>query len=469
MAKKKVARKPAAKKKVRAAKKQPTPELELQIRGGESQDANLRVGWRLSPKMLEKIAQLEAANSPGCFAILVTAGKEGRGHETEERQIVPLDRGGNLFPFHRPGRHHLHIFLLFCAGGTHTMGQILLNKGYSDRYELELFQRNGEPWAPINIDQLGDRCGHNTVSIVGHDRGKVEIDPAFFAPTPNPLVASWVNWLHENWLRDECHYRRRAALAFTLKPFLLLGYIPYRVVRGAIVASAVIMTRLVGLIYSLLCGYHIEGSILLSYEAAIEAIEGRTMDDALGEVFRRVYLPRSAYYDLSYEPRSCFKHKKDGTERPRHWSLLRPTTLFWVAFTSTCLYLMNAGGSTSFSGWTMGAVLIYLCLVGAGLGIFSLVQGIQKGCLSSLDADELARRQAERAAQREMARAELAVLKKKEREARAALQLAKVTQRQREAHRHLVQGSSESPSGFHGVVLWCQNFKARVCRPFARP
>lgn len=205
---------------------------------GQAPDATITVRWCVCPTLLARLRALGARN----LSVLISA----CGEKTEVRQLLPLERMMTYITFHEPGTHRVQASLVWRAGGNsgaeiENLRRNLLHMESRFRYSLYQLFVNGA----LNLHSSFYREG------VGFDEGHllyssfdVSVDPRFFAKRPAAWLWGWANLWHEFEPVDQCQFRRRLILAFTLK---LFGFAFYFL--------AIMLTRIGILFLGILLGY----------------------------------------------------------------------------------------------------------------------------------------------------------------------------------------------------------------------
>ena len=101
-----------------------------------------------------------------------------------------------------------------------------------------------DPRAEREISQVDNGYLKKFFGFCGYARREINIVGDFFAPEYPPLLKQWVNWGYERAHRDQCQFRGRAILAFTLKPILAMLIVLFRVLSRTL--KAFLFTGLLG-------------------------------------------------------------------------------------------------------------------------------------------------------------------------------------------------------------------------------
>ena len=154
-----------------------------------------------------------------------------------ERKLIPLDRLMDYVQFQRSGKHRV---IATIVGGNATI---------KNRYLYKRFLWSGDDCYLSDlrlVDQRG-RLDSRFISSYMFNTGNAEIDivvpDGLFANEPPEWEKKWVNLWYESPAKDQCHYRKRRLLAYTIKPPLALMWY-----------SFIILVRYIAAAFLLMCG-----------------------------------------------------------------------------------------------------------------------------------------------------------------------------------------------------------------------
>ena len=154
-----------------------------------------------------------------------------------ERKLIPLDRLMDYVQFQRSGKHRI---IATIVGGNATI---------KNRYLYKRFLWSGDDcYLPDFrlVNQRG-RLDSESISSYMFNTGNAEIDivvpDGLFANEPPEWEKKWVNLWYESPAKDQCHYRKRRLLAYTIKPPLALMWY-----------SFIILVRYIAAAFLLMCG-----------------------------------------------------------------------------------------------------------------------------------------------------------------------------------------------------------------------
>jgi len=194
--------------------------------GGEIHNADIPVRWCVTPSMVKN---MEDAGIVDPHVLLLTATKDG----TEiQRQVIPITELMTYARYVKSGNMKLYGWIVDGKMGRKKLHQTLTRMVHG-RYNTTLIDWDGNSYADIeNISYA-------------HVAMDIEIPDGVFGKEPNAWVKWFSNLWHEARTVDQCHFRRRMILAFTLKWIPVLAFV--------IVSSGF---RLLVAAFLCLIGYH---------------------------------------------------------------------------------------------------------------------------------------------------------------------------------------------------------------------
>ncbi len=182
-------------------KKEAQPfELIVGDKSGEILNGDIPVRWCVTPKL---VSELEEHKVKDAHVLLVTATPKG----TEmDRKIVPITELMTYVRFTRAGHMKIYGFILTGAPGRKRLYQTYKRKSEGVPYTDVICNYTNKPFDDIKYE-------YTRVEV------DVIIPSGVFGKEPGPWMKWYVNMWHNMNGRviDECHYRRRLLLAFTLK------------------------------------------------------------------------------------------------------------------------------------------------------------------------------------------------------------------------------------------------------------
>lgn len=162
---------------------------------GEVQNANIPVRWCVNKETLGELRQKGVLN-PYILLVVVSKQKE------MSRQICPLDKLVDYIQFHRPDENKIYATIVWDDKGKKGLWKRFLKK--DDGYYGTDLVSYGDFYKP-------DIC---------MDFAEIDImvPKELFAKERPEWLKLWVNLCFEGSTIDECHFRKRAIVAFTIQP-----------------------------------------------------------------------------------------------------------------------------------------------------------------------------------------------------------------------------------------------------------
>jgi hypothetical protein len=188
---------------VRDGKVEHKEEIHLFVgaRNGSS-DAVVAVRWCICQSILD-VLKAKSAQNPHILLVVTHRGVE------VDRKLVPLEQEMEYFYFQRPGSHRIQSTIV-CWKDVQALRAFIRRRESSD-----ILDYDGELRKEID-------CTRDPLFQIGRGETGVNVAPEFFAKEPPKWLGNWVNLWYETKPRDQCQFRRRCMLAFSLQPFVVL-------------------------------------------------------------------------------------------------------------------------------------------------------------------------------------------------------------------------------------------------------
>lgn len=210
--------------------------LQLVANTEESASTSIPIRWCVDGETRAKLQEKEALNP---HLLLVVA----RGGYEVSRCLVPIDQIMEYVDFQRPGIHKIFAAVVWNSrGDTRVLekrifgGKVTDNDGKVREFdEKQVLNCEGEL-------ELHDKykSDHNLALCSIDDTASIEVNVAeeFFASPPSKFEKFWVNFWFERTAGNQCQFRRRRMLAYSIQPFVVLLYMLGKtIVRGVIALS----------------------------------------------------------------------------------------------------------------------------------------------------------------------------------------------------------------------------------------
>lgn len=185
--------------------------MKLFVSETKVQDASIPIRWCLNQKELEELKMRKVKNP---HLLLVTV------HDKQEvdRYLIPLDQMLAYIQFHKPGENRILATVVWCEDSeinqpTSKLRHWFLQRSSSGGYEQNILKDDGENF----LLNLGYFRLKQQVELI------VVVPAELFAKEPPAWEKWWVNLWHETKKpRDQCQYRRRRMLAYSIQPLVVL-------------------------------------------------------------------------------------------------------------------------------------------------------------------------------------------------------------------------------------------------------
>lgn len=165
------------------------------------------VRWCVDKNAVNKLKEWGVRNPHMLFVIARENDNEFR---QVDQKVVPLDQAMEYIEFHSGGKHR--IFGCLVWGDTKELIR------YFGRYHHH---------KALLVDSKGDFHKPSDHSHSDLDFGSVDVvvPDGYFAKEPAAWEKWWVNLWYESKPVNQCHFRRRRLLAYSIQPLVVLGYV----------------------------------------------------------------------------------------------------------------------------------------------------------------------------------------------------------------------------------------------------
>lgn len=169
--------------------------------------------WCVSRGILDVLRSKQVLN-PLLFISVI--GQEDKNEV--ERRLFPLSDAMIYIHLRKPGSFVINAFIVWSKentkGGDQALTNQLLGLNRWGNFEFHLRNHAGE----IRQDRLEEACGYQTEAKID-----IQVPEEFFAPEPKDWEKWWVNLWHDTAPIDQCAFRKRRMLAYSLQPPIELG------------------------------------------------------------------------------------------------------------------------------------------------------------------------------------------------------------------------------------------------------
>lgn len=191
--------------------------LKLFVSSVTPDNPTIAVRWCVDPMLVKELVDRKVVNP---YLLLVVWSAKRQGRQCEERWLVPLNQAMKYIQLASPGMH-----LVF--------GTVVWNRSGDSRrlFNEYLARRSGR----YNDTVVNDYDHSLTTAFAQFGFGPIEVNVnrEHFAPEPAEWEKRWVNlWYEGKMPENQCHFRRRRLVAYSIQPAAMLVFWLGRVVVG---------------------------------------------------------------------------------------------------------------------------------------------------------------------------------------------------------------------------------------------
>lgn len=180
------------------------------------QSGTVPVRWCLSRKEELKKLKKCGVNKPHVLIVV-------KNSSHEYRQLVPIGQVMAYVQFHRPGENTIHAAVVWHEkDNVRQLKSFFLEKYRSGTYENEVLRYDEELGFREDWYSLEQECNYHRLD--GTASIAVIVPGEFFSKEPSRIERWWVNLFFEHRPIDQCHFRRRRMLAYSVQPFAVLAW-----------------------------------------------------------------------------------------------------------------------------------------------------------------------------------------------------------------------------------------------------
>lgn len=214
--------------------------LQLVASTEETNSTSIPIRWCVDRETRAKLQEKEALN-PHLFLVVARESYE------VARRLVPIDQTMEYIDFKRPGNHRIFAKVVWNShGNTRILEKRIFGGKVTDGDESREFREAGVlDGEDIYLPSHDKYNGKFTLCSLD-ETASIEVNVAkeFFASPPSKFEKFWVNFWFERTASNQCQFRRRRMLAYTIQPLVVLSYLLCKtIVRGVIA------------LFLLLCGF----------------------------------------------------------------------------------------------------------------------------------------------------------------------------------------------------------------------
>lgn len=186
------------------------------------------VRWCIDKNTINKLKGLEVSNP---YILFVIARENNNKFKEVDQKVVPLDQAMVYLGFSSPGRHRIFGCLVW---------------GCKTKQELVYYFRNYSQHNRLLVDSEGnfhEPCNHSIPGL-GYGSVDVVVPNGYFAKEPAAWERWWVNLWYESKPVNQCHFRRRRLLAYSIQPPVVLLYVLF---KGFFILDQILLLSLCGI------------------------------------------------------------------------------------------------------------------------------------------------------------------------------------------------------------------------------
>jgi hypothetical protein len=183
----------------------------MEIRVEQTAGATVKVGWCLNKTDRKELSTKGVLNAHVLFVIVSHYGKKELEVQEYDRKLVPIGELLTYISLAKSGKNTILAKVVWVEG----------NEDLQDAYlstRFGRFETNVLMHSVLEFRNLPTSLGSFAIS-------EVEVSKEFFAKEPSAFEKWWVNLWYESEPVDQCHFRKRRILAYTLQPVAVILYV----------------------------------------------------------------------------------------------------------------------------------------------------------------------------------------------------------------------------------------------------
>jgi hypothetical protein len=198
--------------------------MKLFVSDRKVQDAVIPIRWCLSKKELKRLEECGAKN-PHLLLITVYKNRE------IDRYLIPLSQMLAYVQFRRPGKNRIFATVVWERyGKVDKLKKSFLARGSRGFYMQGVLDYEGNFFPSFDCPRLEQEVEMN-----------VMVPNELFAKEPPAWEKWWVNLWFETKPRDQCQFRRRRMLAYSVQPLAILLFVIAITIFRALAAGALLL------------------------------------------------------------------------------------------------------------------------------------------------------------------------------------------------------------------------------------
>lgn len=187
--------------------------IHLFVEGDAVGDSTVRVRWCICQGIAEELRNRNV-QKPQIF--MLVCHEDRYDWKEDERKLLPLEQEMTYIYFKGAGHHRILAAIVWHEKGkVEKLKELLLERDWYGKYKSTIFNDSkGDFYEP----EMGE-------NVIGKGIADIAVDEKLFAKKPAKWLWKWGNFCHRDEPVDQCHFRKRLVLAFTLKPIGVLLWV----------------------------------------------------------------------------------------------------------------------------------------------------------------------------------------------------------------------------------------------------
>lgn len=180
----------------------PLPDFELQVGDDDTNEilnGDVQVRWCITEDLIEV---LNASNVKDPHILIVSTQTKSRVEMS--RQLLPVTQLKTFVRCTKAGAVNIHAWIIDGSAGRKEIRRKFMRK-VDGSYNTDM------------LDYSGDNYNCSGAEVAKYTVAPVVIPAGVFGKEPGPRMKKFVNYWHSSKVVDECNYRQRKIIAFTVK------------------------------------------------------------------------------------------------------------------------------------------------------------------------------------------------------------------------------------------------------------
>lgn len=206
--------------------------INLFVQEVRSADAVVPIRWCINKETYQELEEKKIEN-PHLLLVVKATDKTIGPIKEESRKLVPLDQMMEYVQFQYPGWHQISATVVWSTDGDLER----LKKFFLDKSSVWTYYNS-----VLDYDMKNLRSSfHYYFPRIGEGNIRIYVDKRFFAKKKPGWLSNWVNMWFEWRPIDQCQFRRRCILAFTIQPILVLLWLTVKFCSQLCVALVLLL------------------------------------------------------------------------------------------------------------------------------------------------------------------------------------------------------------------------------------